>query len=187
MTQLSAVADDGSLKPGKVSLRGRSHVDQYDRNGFYVKAANRYDHTAKRTVECDPDVVAQIDKLIASGELKGTPLDGMGAFIRDAMYHNMERIKRFIADPAQAASLQAAADDYRRIAHADGMVRDMEAKRSIVTGARDGLDSAFSARDNAMVDQLLELYEPMVERMREPYSKQLEEVLTVARDRRRNQ
>jgi len=181
---LAAVGSDGTLKP-RVSLRGKSHVDQYDPNGFYVKATNHHDHSAQRRVDMDPDVVAQVEKLIASGALVGTPIDGMGAFIRDAMYHNIERLRKIVTDPIHSARLQAVADDYRRLAHADSITRDVESKRQIVQGAREALDGAFSAKDERMVGELLDLYEPMVERLREPYDAQLDEILKAAESRRK--
>ena len=184
VTQLQAVGDDGGLRP-RVSLRGKSHADQYDRNGFYVRARNRHDHTFKWSGDLDPDVAIQIEKLIASGALLGTPIDSMGAFVRDAMYHNLERIKSMVADPQQAAHLQATADDYRRLAQADSMTRDIASKKVIVQGAREALEEAFASRDDHMVQSLLDLYEPMVDRLRDPYAGQLVEVLDRARSRRK--
>ncbi len=151
--------------------------DEYDPHRFYVRATNKHDHSFNTRLRLDPEVVAEVQRVIANGSLAGTEIGSLGDFIRDAMYHRMKFLSGMIDD----GHFIEAAEDVRRLAVADSIVRDQQTKTKIVQDARDAVEGGIAARDHTVVTQLIELYEPMVERLREPYAEQLTEALKTAR------
>lgn len=150
--------------------------DDYDPTEFYVRASNHHDHSDNRRMRLDPDITAQVERLIASGDLGGTPITSFNDFVRDAVVHGLHRIAGLVHDQ----HFTEAAADARRLARADTLVREQMQKAKIVTDCRDAFEGAQRARDKEVVLGLLELYEPMIERLRQPYAGQLEEVLKSA-------
>lgn len=151
--------------------------DDYDPTEFYVRATNHHDHSDNRRMRFDPEITAQVERIIASGDLGGTPISSFNDFARDAIVHGLHRIAGLIQDE----HFTEAAADARRLAKADGLVREQQMKAKLVATCRDSFDGAMQARDRAVVVSLLDIYEPMIERLREPYAGQMEDVLKMAR------
>ncbi len=157
----------------------RSTGDNYDPTEFYVEGRDRHGHDDNRRVRLNPTITAEVSRLIASGALAGTPIGNVNDFIRDAMVHRMH----FIAQMVKDQHFTEAAEDARRLARADSMVREQKAKAKIIQDADDSFEMSAVAQDWEVVQSLLDLYEPMVERLRAPYSGQLEVILKRARQR----
>jgi hypothetical protein len=151
--------------------------DEYDPEGFYVKSLNKHDHTAQTRVPMDPDVYSEINRLVASGDLAGTPIKSYQAFMRDAAVHNMHRIARLLRDErlAEFARIQ------RLLAQTDQLTVLAETLRKTVTDADDRLNIATKSGDVHLVTSLLEVYEPLSNQLRAPYGEELEEVCKDAR------
>jgi len=156
---------------------GVDSTDEYDVDGFYVRSVNKHDHTAQTRVPMHPEVYAEITRLIASGDLAGTPINSYQAFMRDAAVHNMHRLARILKD----GRLEEFAAMQRRLAEADALASGAEMLRKLVSEADERLNHATKSGDRVHVEQMLELYEPMCEVIREPYGSELEEVLRDAR------
>lgn len=165
--------DDGQYDP----WGGVDSKDEYDADAFYVDSTNKHDHTAQTRVPMRPDIYAEITRLIASGELGGTPIRSYQAFMRDAAYHNLYRVSRII----KSGSLEEFADMQRRLAQIDGLAQQAETLRKIVSEADERINVACKAGDKLHVEQMLEMYEPMCDKIREPYATELGDTLHDAR------
>lgn len=166
------------VESSKASFQGvLAQGDEYDPNSFYVRSVDSHGHSAYVKERVDPDVDAQIRRLLASGQLAGTPMTTMGAVVRDALVHWVHKINKLIDDGYFAAS----AEDARRLARADMIVLEREHKQKILADAKNAFDGAARANDIQNTVDLLELYEPMVEGMRDPYRGELEGILREAR------
>lgn len=159
-------------------LRGTTQRgDDYDPHRFYVEATNKHDHSVNTRLRLNPIIVAEVQRALQSGAFIGTEIGSLGDSIRDSMHHRM----KFLAGMIDDGHFAAAAEDARRLAVADSIVRDQQTKTKIIADARDAFDGAIAARDRVVVNQLIELYEPMTDRLRDPYTTQLEEILKAAR------
>lgn len=77
----------------------------YSPNNFYVMATDAKGHGEKINGRIKPEVYAQIQVLVHSGEFPdyGQPMD----FVRDAIVHHIERRRNQLGDPSLRESLEA--------------------------------------------------------------------------------
>lgn len=59
----------------------------YSTHEFYTRATNKHDHSIPASVRLDPTIAAEINALVASGQIPHYRT--MSDFIRDAVYHRM--------------------------------------------------------------------------------------------------
>lgn len=171
--QLSAVPSPGD------SFKGYDATEAYDPSSYYVRSIDpnvKGDSMWRRT-RFPSDVAAEADRLLTSGALAGTPITSFSALLRDALVHRLHYIAESIDDP----QLNEFLANERRLARIDSLVRDRETKRKIVDGAQAALEGAIQAQDKHNVRELLSLYEPMIDGLREPYHEQLERACKRAR------
>lgn len=163
--------------PGS-SYQGTAETgDDYDPHAFYVFSVDKQGHNTELRLKLKPDVVAEISTLIASGALGGTPITSIGAFIRDAIVHRMHTIGVLVHDEY----FLRAAEDQRRLAQVDMLAWERDAKLKIIENARRQVEQGIQGRDLQHVKELVQLYEPLVSRLRDPYAGQLEDCLKQAR------
>lgn len=149
----------------------------YDEDGFYVRSTNEHDHTRETRVAMPPNVKAQIDDLLASGVLAGTPIKSYQSFMRDASVHNLHRLARITGSP----ELAALARQQRELAVIDQHAEESKRLRSIIVNAGQYLGAAIREGDTFLVRQHVAAYEEVLLSMREPYGSELDEELKDAR------
>lgn len=156
---------------------GVDSSNAYDPDGFSVISVNKHDHAAPTRVAMNPDVYAEITNLIASGDLRGTPITSYAAFMRDAAVHNLERVGRILNNPGmlEFAAMQ------RTLAKIDQLQAGAERLRKMVSEADSRLNESTRLNDVEFTTQLVESYEPMIEQIREPYATDLERTVKGAR------
>lgn len=156
---------------------GIDGADEYDPDAFYVRSINKHDHTASTRVPMHPEVYAEICRMLASGELAGTPINSYQAFVRDAVVHNMHRIARLTKNQ----KLEEFATMQRILAVSDQIAAEAEQLRHLVTDADERLNIATKTGDVRFVETLLDLYEPAIATLHEPYASELEDACKDAR------
>lgn len=159
------------------SYKGIEDKDVYDPNAFYVRAADKNGHSSNPRVRYDPDVITHINRIIASGALAGTPIKTLGDACRDALVHWLHKAGELTQDPL----IQEAAENQRRLAVGETLVRELEEQQKYVTDVRESLDASMRALDVISVEKLLAIYEGAVIDKREPYRSKIEESLQSAR------
>ncbi len=115
--------------------------------------------------------------MVANGDLGGTPITSFQAFVRDACVHNLHRLARVLRNDDMAGF----AEMQRRLARVDALAGEAEQLRKMVTEADERINNAIKIADRIYLEQLLDLYEPMCERIRDPYGAELEDTLSDAR------
>jgi len=95
---------------GQASVTGTTKA-VHDANGFYVKATDVKGHGEKLGFKIPPDVFAQIQVIVHSGEFPdySQPAD----FVRDAIVHHLERRRSQVGDPSMRDSLATLLDRLR--------------------------------------------------------------------------
>lgn len=168
-----------SDEPGS-SWLGQDSKDRYDRREFYVNSTD--DRTTRESTVCKvrfpSSVVAEGAKLIASGALAGTPIDGWSALVRDAVIHRLHDLAQLVNDP----HLTEALNDMRRQAVIDGIVREQEQKKKLIEDARKAFGNGQSSDDVVFVRVLVERYVEVLESLRDPYAKQLQKLIVDAQE-----
>lgn len=159
------------------SFEGTASTDSYNPDGFYVRSVDGHGHSDWVKERAHPTVTAEIRRLIATGELGGTPINSMGAFMRDALYHECVRIKKLVSDDA----FHEFVETQRQLARADAINADRASKVEMIERAKGGLDNAINVGDVSNVLELVELYEGLIDGLREPYRAMLEGELKDAR------
>lgn len=156
---------------------GIDGAEEYDPDGFYVRSLNKHDHSMSTRVPMHPEVYAEISRMLASGELAGTPITSYGAFMRDAAVHEMHRIARLTKNNR----LEEFATMQRILATSDQIAAEAEQFRKLITEADERLNLATKTGDKRFVEVLLDLYEPAVAMLHEPYASELEDACKDAR------
>ena len=150
---------------------------EYDPDGFYVSAQDHNGHTAQTRVTLHPDTKAQIDVLLATGKLAGTPINTYQALMRDAAVHGLHRIGRVLRDP----DIIAVAERQMMLAKADMMADEIERLTRVVNDAKQRFDLVRAERDKAGLADFLDIYEAVLPTLRDPFRTRLVRVLDEAR------
>lgn len=165
------VSDHLRVVGGGTSWAGRP--TGYDPEGFYVEAMGKDKAAATLYVRVPLHILTELEHLIASGELKTTPIKSKQEFIRDALVHNMHRINGMVDN----GRFSQAVDNARRTAQADVMDRMYATWRETPEKLKQSFANAQHDESVGMAEDILGIYEPMVDSLPAPYSEQIEAVL----------
>lgn len=165
-------------KPGD-SFKGYDASEAYDPANYYTRSIDPkvQGDSQWRRVRFPTDITAEADRLLSSGALAGTPLTSFAALVRDALIHRLHYIASTMNDP----HLNEFLANERRLSTVDSLIRDRETKARIVKDAEIALDGAIQHNDRWNATELLKMYEPMIDGMREPYGPQLDTACKKAR------
>lgn len=159
-----------------LAFQGSSDVD-YDPHAFYTRATNAHDHSSEIRTRVHADLIGLVDRIIASGKLAHTPIKTRGDFLRDAMVHRVWRVSEMLADPLFIAlsEKQIIRDRIQEI------VDDMTINAELVEQTEASLTRAQTANDEIAVRMVVIQAEMTLNSLRDPYLRQVEEVITEGR------
>lgn len=160
-----------SINPDDITnLFGPGSDDSgYDPKAFYTRASDEFGHSGYVRSKIHPDQIALITRMLQSGHLANTPLDTVGAFVRDAVTHRIWQVASFINDPEFVAAAQAMA------AHSavTSLAARHDERRRFVAESKKGFEEFRLAGDSVSVRELIAALESRVEHEREPFRGQI--------------
>lgn len=140
----------------------------YSADNFYTVSADSKGHSAFFRVALPTNVAAEINRLIASGNLPvyATSQD----LIRDAIYHRLHWLGDRLLDPRLRHSMGV----QQRLADRRQQVDEVRALEDLVDESRMALEKAVELQDLHLLNEVLTSLEEEVETgIRDPYKGQL--------------
>lgn len=145
----------------------------YDLDGFYVEAMDKDKQAATLYARVPQHLLKEIENVIASGDLRSTPIKSKSDFIRDALVHNMHRIGRLV----DSQLLKEASEGARRLAEVDALEWKHSEWRDMPERAKKVFSDAQRDGSIDMAQGIVRIFEPSIETIPEPYAAELEAVL----------
>lgn len=151
--------------------------NEYDPDKLYVESRDRDKESATLYTKIPGHVMAELERLLAGGQLSGTPLQTKHDIVRDALVHEMHKLVDMVHDQRFAKAAETARQD----AQADTMRRIYARYREIPQRVREMFLEAQGDGSVEMADELVGIYEPMIDSIPEPFAGKLEAELKQVR------
>ena len=147
----------------------------YDPDKFYVEACDRTGKAESTTkqLKIPAYMATEISRLIASGNLGGTPIQHFNDAVRDALVHWMHKISVQV----EAGKFTESAERARLSGELDAIEVVVEGYRTDVQRVRDISAMAMGDGSIAIAQQLVDAYGPILERLPKPWYDQMAETL----------